>query len=912
MRRAVGNLGERNIPRHVDEELAFHIEMRTQHLIARGMSPDAARAEALRQFGDLTAVRQACIANDEERVRATRRAGAMDELKQNLVYAARTLRRNAGFATGVVLTLAVGIGANVAIFTLVHAVLLRPLPVANPEALVAIGNPSWVNSVSHSTNVRTETFNWEHYKTLRERLPGFSGVLASGRADGIELRADASAAEPDRPRTRFVSGNYFQVLGVPAARGRAFTAGDDEGIGASPVAVISHALWQRRFNADPGVVGRDVVINSSRFTIVGVMPEQFRGEIVGQNTDLWLPLTMQPVIHPRRPWLTEREAYWLLLLGRRGPGVSFEQAKSQVETAVRQIVTDAWTEGSPPPPNEIDVLVSDGARGFSAVRKEYGTALTTLMVGVGVLLLIICANVANLLLARAVARGREMSLRLAIGAGRGRLVRQLLSESMLLALAGAVIGLVLARWGSRLLLVLHADGARAVTLDTGLVLPVVGFTAGLAVLTVVTFGLIPALRTSRVDLATALRAGARGTTGSGSAAAGVRNGLGRSLIAAQVALSLVLLIGAALLVRSLQSVHNQDMGLDRDHLIIADVDATTRGYAGERLAVMMKELADRLHRIGGVTAVTYSENGIFSGTESATTFQVPGFIAKADEDTLAAYDRIGPGYVTAIGGRLLRGREITQDDLDRRVRVALVNQTMARFYFGDTDPIGRAIQLDDSVSVQIVGVIDDVKDHELKGEVGRRFYVPIVGNANNDPSALSFEVRTAGDPAPIVEKVRKTIIEFDAQLPIERVSTLSHLMRQSVREDRLLARLASGFGLLALLLAAIGLYGVMTYAVSRRTGEIGLRLALGAQRTSVIRMVLGDSLRIVLIGILIGVPLAIGASRLLRNQLYGISATNPSAFAVALGVLVVSAIAAALVPAWRASRVEPLLALRQD
>jgi hypothetical protein len=268
--------------------------------------------------------------------------------------------------------------------------------------------------------------------------------------------------------------------------------------------------------------------------------------------------------------------------------------------------------------------------------------------------------------------------------------------------------------------------------------------------------------------------------------------------------------------------------------------------------------------------------------------------------------------VNAIGGRLLRGRDITQDDLDRHVQVALINQAMARFYFGDADPLGRIIQLNDSTSSQIVGVIADVKDHELKGEVGRRFYLPIVGDPEGDPTALSFEIRTSGDPAPIVEKVRKAIVEFDAQLPIERVSTLSQMMRQSVREDRLLARLASGFGVLALLLAAIGLYGVMTYAVSRRTGEIGLRLALGAQRASVIRMVLADSLKIVLIGVLVGVPLAVGASRLLRNQLYGISSTNPSAFALSLGVLAVSAIVAAFVPAWRASRVEPLLALRQD
>ncbi len=911
MRRVVGHLGERNIARHVDEELAFHIVMRTQQLIAAGMSPDAARAEALRQFGDIGAVRDDCISTDQERVRAQRRAGAMDELRQNLVYAARTLGRNAGFAAGVVITLALGIGANVAIFTLVHAVLLKPLPVADPSRLVVIGDASRTGSVAHTTNVRTDIFRWEHYRLLRERLTGFTGILASGRADGIELRAEASAAEPERPRSRFVSGNYFQVLGVNAAVGRAFTTADDEAIGASPVAVISHALWKRRFHGDGSVIGRGVVINSSRFTVVGVMPEGFTGEIVGQNTDLWLPLTMQPVINPRRPWLTEADAYWLLLLGRRAPGVSYEQVKTQIETTVRQLVLDATTDGPPPPVSDIEVFVSEGAKGFSAVREAYGTALTTLMVGVGVLLLIICANVANLLLARAVARGREMSLRLAIGAGRGRLVRQLLSESLMLALIGAALGLLLARWGSRLLLALHADGARALPLDTGLVLPVLAFTAGLAMVTVILFGLVPALRASRVDLATALR-GARATTGAGSAAAGTRNLLGKSLIAAQVSLSLVLLIGAALLVRSLQSVQNQELGLDRDHLIIADVDAMTRGYTGDRLLVMLKELSGRLQQIGGVAAVTYSENGIFSGTESGTTFQVPGFVANADADTAAAFDQVGPGYIDAIGGRVLRGRDLAADDMDRGVPVTMINETMARFYFGDGDPVGRSIQFNDSQSVQITGVVADVKDHELKGEASRRFYLPIARNRFGEPTALSFIVRTTGDPAPVVEQVRKTIAAFDPQLPIEGVNTLSHLMRQSVREDRLLARLATGFGALALLLAAIGLYGVMTYAVSRRTGEIGLRLALGAQRPAVIRMVLGDSLRIVLIGVVAGVPLAIGAARLLRHQLYGVSATNAVAFAAALGVLLVAAIAAALIPAWRASRVQPLVALRQE
>jgi predicted permease len=383
------------------------------------------------------------------------------------------------------------------------------------------------------------------------------------------------------------------------------------------------------------------------------------------------------------------------------------------------------------------------------------------------------------------------------------------------------------------------------------------------------------------------------------------------LISAQVALSLVLLIGAALLVRSLRSVETVETGLDRDRLLIVDVDPMSRSYEGERLRLMAREVSERLGRIPGVAAVTYSENGIFSGTESGATLQVPGFTARTDEDTVAAYDNVGPGYVRAIGGRLVAGRDFTASDGMGAALVALVNQTMARFYFGAANPLGRVLRLDDSTSVQIVGVVADVKDHELRGEVARRFYLPMQ-QSRFTGGGLSFIVRATGDPGLLATPVRGAITAFDPLLHIDEVNPLSTLMRNSVSGERLLARIATGFGVLALVLAAVGLYGVMTYAIARRTSEIGLRVALGARRANVVGMVLGDALKLVGAGVAIGVPLALAATRLLRNQLFGVAATDPASIAAALAVLVASGAVAAVIPAVRASRVAPQIALRQE
>ena len=922
MRRAfrLGRTDRPDVAREVDDELRFHLEMRAQRLMLAGLSPDAARAEALRQFGDLGAVRESCVTLDMERDRAMARANLLAELRQDLAYALRTLRRNAGFAAVVVLTLGLGIGANAAIFTLVNAVVLRKLSVPEPDRLVAVGDPARVSSLSQGAP-RTDLISYPMYRDLRERGGGFvSGLLASGRTGQIDVRVQGGAGarpttgdDPEHPRGRLVSGNYFSVLGVPSQRGRTFDGSEDAAAGAAPVVVISDGYWTRRFGRDPRAVGATLTINGAGFTIIGITPPGFDGEIVGQRTDLWIPATMQEVIAPNRRALQDRGTGWLLLLGRLAPGVSLAQAEAGLGALVRQILEENAPAGQPAAREAArreQVYVSSGARGFSRVRSTYAGPLMTLMAGVGILLLIICANVANLLLARSVARSREIGIRLAVGAGRGRLVRQLLTESLVLALLGAGAGLAVAMWGSRLLLALATDGAAgSLPLDVGLDVPVVAFTALLSVLAVALFGLVPALRASAVDLATTIRAGSRAVGDRGASGGG---GGGRVLIPTQVALSLVLLVGAALLVRSLQRVQDAEVGLDRDHLLIVGVDAAARGYRGDRLSALSLELTERLTRIPGVAAVSFSENGIFSGTESMTTLAVPGFTMRSPDDSMAYYDQAGPGYVHAIGGRLLEGRDLTAQDVRGAPRVMLVNETFARFYFGGESAIGRTVTIDDTIAFQIVGVLADTRDHDLTAAPVRRVYLSYLQRATEEPGTLNYEVRTAGDPAAVIAQVRREVRAQDASLSIYDIHPLTELMRQSIREQRMLARLAAGFGALALLLAAVGLYGVMTYAINRRTSEIGLRVALGAQRADVIAMVLRDALRLVAAGALVGVPLALAAARLLRSQLHGVGTTDPIAIGLALAVLAGSAVAAAWLPALRASRLDPLVALRAE
>jgi predicted permease len=900
--------GRRTLSADVDAELAFHLEMRERQLMQSGLPPDDARREARRQFGDVTNVRDTCITYDSERIDSMNRVHFLQDLRQDLAYAFRTLRRTPVVSLVVILTLASGIGANTAIFSLVNAVLLRKLDVRAPDELVILGDPTRVSSMGFDSNPRADLYSYVTYRQLAADTTLLTGLAAAGRAERIALSLDGSgeAGAAEQPRGRVVSGNYFSVLDVPAFLGRTFHSGEDDVRGGAPAAVISHGYWLRRFAGDSSIIGRDILINGARFSLVGVAAAGYAGEIVGLQTDIWLPIAMREVLWPQHQVLEDPQAYWLQLIGRRRAGVSLDQVSQAFTTATRRILaSQAPIPALVEQAEVVEVPVMDGARGLSRVRTTYRAPLLILMAGVGLLLLIICANVANILLARAAARVREMSVRLAIGAVRGRLVRQLLTESLLLAALGAAAGLALSGWMTQLLLVLAADGGQVMPLKTGVGLPALAFTTIAGFVAVLVFGLMPALRTSGVDVATAMRASGKSLTGSGM---GHRNPLGRLLIAAQVSLSLILIVGAMLLVRSLQHLQRTDTGMDRDRLLIVDVDAASRGYEGARLIQLGVDLTARLAATPGVIEASFNENGIFTGTESAVNVGIPGFEVQQRSDSISYYDQAGPGFVSAVGGRLLRGREFNEGDREGSARVVLINESFAKHYYGQASPVGRSIRLGDSVFAEVVGVVRDIKDHALVGAARRRFYVPYLQQTLGAPALLRLVVRTSGDPAVAMPEVRKAV----GDVPLRDLIPLSRLMRDSISEERLMARLAVVFGIAALVLAAIGLYGVMSYAVSRRAGEIGLRVALGADRRTVVGMILRDALALVGLGVLCGIPLTLLASRVIRGQLHGVDTADPIAFGVALGVLAAGAIAAALVPAWRAARVEPVVALRAE
>ena len=900
------SVGAQHVERDVDQELAFHVEMRTRKLIAAGLDPEAARARAIEQFGDLRAVRAECVDIDYGKERAVRRTNYLSDLRQDVLYALRAMRQNAGFTAVVLLTLTLGIGANTSTFTLIDALLLRTLPVPHAEQLVTVGNPARTGGLSEGSP-RNDIASYPLFADVRDQNHSLSGMYASGRMDRLDVLVDRGQPEPEHPRGRFVSASYFSVLQVPALMGRTFTPDEDRVPAGAPVVVISYAYWQNRFAGVRSAVGRTITVNGVPLTIVGVAPKSFAGDIVGQRTDLWVPLMEQPALMPNSPSLTDRGISWLLFMGRLAPGISLAQARSELTSIENRSLLDHAPAGERVSAEnslrEKPLQVESGARGFSYYRRVFAGPLYILMAAVGVVLLIVCANLANLMLARAAARGREMSVRMALGAGRLRLVQQLLTESLILALAGGALGVLLAIWGSSALLALTGG----VALDARLDGRVLAFTAMLALATAIVFGFVPALRATRVELATALQAQGRGVS---SAERGTgRFGLGKMLVIAQVALSVLLLVGTGMLVRSMQRLQSTDIGVVRDQLLLVHVDAQRAGYKDARLAALMRELMARAARVPGVTAATLSENGIFSGTESGTNVQVEGFTARTDADTNIAYDDVGPAYFHTIGAHVLRGRDFEARDNESGQKVAVLNETAAHFFFPHGGAIGAHVT-SDSTTAEIVGVVSDVEEQSLRADPTRRVYFAAL-QMRQIPGLFSLEARSGGDPARLTETVRRALAAADPSLVL-RAEALPDLIQESIAQDRLLARVVSVFGMLALALAALGLYGVMTYATARRTSEFGLRMALGAEPGNVTRLVLGEAMLLVAGGIVIGMPAALGAMRLLRSQLYDVATLDAPSIVAALVVLGASAALAGYLPARRAARVGPLVALRES
>ena len=912
------DVGRGRVERELDAELEFHLAMRAERLAASGLDAREARAQAQRQFGDLRAVRAECLVIDRARERDMRRTIRLADLRQDASYAVRSLRARPGYVATLLLILALGIGANVATFSIVDALLLRPIPVPHPEQLVTIGDPTRTGAMSEGSP-NTQLASYPLYLDVRDHNRVLSGVYATGRTGRLDVlvpgaRGGTSGAEPEHPRGRYVSGSYWQVLGVPAYLGRTFGSSEDRVAGGAPVTVISHGCWRRRFGADPAIVGRTLTVNGTPLTIVGIAPPGFVGDLVGQRIDLWIPVTMQPALAPQRPWLDDRSTNWLLMMGRLAPGVTLPRARAELTAVLTHSLLEHATgeqQGSVQRGlREQPVRVEAGARGFSYYRHAYASALLVLSAAVGLVLLVVCANVANLLLARSAARGREISVRMAIGAGRRRLVQQLLVESAVVATAGGVLGLVVAWWGSRALLRLAAPSGEPLPLDARLDTRVLAFTAAVSLGTALLFGLAPSIHATRVELATALRTQGRGVAGTGHRPE--RLPLGKLLVVAQVALSLLLLVGTGVLVRSLQRLDEVDLGLARDELIIAEVDVERSGYPRERAAEVAATLVERARRLPGVTGATFSENGIFSGVESHATIQVEGFTARADADSLVAYDDVGPEYFRTIGARVLRGRDFLAGDAAASSKVAVVNETLARFYFGGGDAVGRRLSLD-GVDYEIAGVVEDVQGHGLRDEPVRRVYFAMAQlPADQRPGQVRLVVRVRGDPARLVVPLRRALLGAGSSLVVLSVEPLSDLVRETMSQDRLVARVVTFFGILALVLATLGLYGVIAYATIRRTNEFGLRLALGAHASDVVRMVVGEALRLLGVGVAIGVPAAVAGTYVLRNRLFGIDAMDAPSLAASVGALAVAAVLASAIPALRAARVAPTEALRAD
>jgi predicted permease len=820
-------------------------------------------------------------------------------------YAVRTLIKTPAFTMVVVLTLALGIGANTAIFSLTDQVLLRLLPVKSPERLVVLDGPGAFQGRSFNNG----TFSYPIYRDFRDRNTVFDGVLARFPAP-LTLMTNGQA---ERVSSELVSGNYFDVLGVRAYIGRTFTPDDDKTPGAHPVAILSHNYWTRRFGGDPGVLNRTITLNGLPMTIVGVTPAGFYGVTVGDNPDVMVPVMMKAQMTPTWDDLQNRRSRWLTVMARLKDGITPGQAEAAMNVLYRQINEQELNAIKAPSQSFRERFVSKhlflrpGQKGRSDLRNEFSTPILVLMGMVGLVLLIACANVANLLLARGAARQKEVAIRLAIGASRGAIIRQRLIESFLLSAAGALLGLAFAWWTGTLLLKMLPFDEAARTLSPAPDARVAAFALGASVLTAMLFGLAPALQSTRPALVSTLKDESGSVVG-GTGHARFRKGL----VVAQVGLSVLLLAGAALFARSLYNLKSLNPGFQADQLLGFSLDPSLNGYSRARSVALFQQLQDELSTLPDVRSATASVIPLMTDTNWSSSVRVEGYKAREGEDMNPDVDAVAPGFFATMGQPLVVGREFTVKDVLGAPKVAIINETMAKYYFGSGNAVGHRIGWGrtDATDMEIVGVVKDSKTSTLRQEPRRFVYVPYM--QEDELGSITFYVRARGSASSVGASVRQVEQRVDPNLPIYDMKTMTTVMDESLFIERMVAALSVAFGALATLLAAIGLYGVMSYSVARRTREIGIRMALGAERSSVLWLVLKEVALMVAIGVGIGLPLAIALSRVVQAQLFALSAHDPIALAGAAALLAVVALVAGYLPARRATRVDPMLALRYE
>src|SRR5579863_1019724 len=830
----------------------------------------------------------------------------MGTLLQDLRYGLRMLAKNPGFTAVAVLTLALGIGANTAIFSLIDAVLLKTLPVAHPEELVLM---RW-----ESPHVVTDFLPYPTFAQLRDSSQAFDGMFAFCSP---WLGTDVDG-KPGIASGQLVSGSFFSVLGVRAIRGRTFTAEEDRVPGGDPVAVISHRYWKRQFALDPAAVGKSITVNGLPFTIIGVTPPEFDGVSVGDARDIWIPMMMQGQVMNGRMLLNDPKGWYFEIMARRKPGVSLEQASASLNVAYQQIARqETGARITPEVERELasqKIELLPASRGLSDLRERFAQPLLILMALVGLILLISCANVASLLLAKASARQKEIAVRAALGAGRVRIIRQFLTESLLLAVLGGLAGLLFAHYGNELLLALPLANGRPLDITVRPDGTTLIFTACVALLATVLFGLAPAWNAAGVDLNAAINANTRSVAAGGGNQRS-RWGLRRLVVIGEVALSLLLLAGAGMLVRSLLKLRDVNPGFNQDRVLLFWVDPTLVGYRGDRLANLYKQLTDAMAKLPGVRSVSISAVPPVSRGQWRTGLFVQGHLPGRNENTTVAWNLIGPNFFRTLEIPLLQGRDFAPQDDATAPKVAIINEAMARFYFGNDSAIGKRLSLvsPGAGEIEIIGVVGDAKHTGLQEPAPHMLYLPYIqAPAGSLPFGMTLEIRTAGSPESLVGAVRQAIREVDRNVPILAFTTLAEEVNNSLAQERAVAELSGFFGLLALILASAGLYGVMMYTVARRTGEIGLRMALGARRRQVLWMVLRESLELVAIGVALGIPLALAFAQIISSQLYGITKGDPLTICVAAALQGSIAVIASYVPARRATRVDPMEALRYE
>jgi predicted permease len=916
----------------IADEVSQHLEDRYQELIGSGQSEDAAFRTALDELKgeDLLARSLKHVEKDfycEPIVPGKAGGNVFAGILQDIRYAFRTMRKSPGFAAVTILTLALGIGANTAIFTVINSVLLNNLPVDHPQQLVLLTNPDEQGEqIGFSDSVR-DLLTYSEFQDIAQHNAVFSGVLAASSfttSKPAEAEGSGESVESAPAELKLVSGSYFGVLGVDPVLGRAFSTEVDNLRDANPVAVISYGFWQTRFAGARDIIGRKLSVLKTTYTVVGVTPPQFHGETVGDNPEIFVPLSMQSEIFPGRDFLSPEtnhfdKAEWLQVIGRLKPGVSLAQAKAAINVEFQQMMQAQAAGMSAHDKQQFmkqSLAVTGGSRGASTLRGDFGKPLEILMAVVGLILLIACANIANILLARAVSRQKEVAVRVALGAGGARLVRQMLTESILLAAIGGAVGLLFAEWAEVVLLrmVSAVNGTVSqVPLDLHPHGKILAFTLGVSVLTGILFGLAPALRATRVDLNSVLKAAARGFSGTSSRPG--RIPIGKLLVVAQVALSLLLLVVAGLFVRSFRNLSEVNLGYDRDHLLQFDTNARTFGYAQAEVIPVYEQILQRLRAVPGVRGASLSDIGLLSGADSQDPFTLEGE-GKARDDEEAKFTLVGPDFFAAAGIPILEGREIGPQDSGNGQRVGVINETFARKFFVKSDPIGKRVYVHESegpFDFVIVGVAADSKHRSVREKPFSRFYIPFF----NPPQATwaagaTFIVRTFGDPGGESSSIRAVVKDVASNLPPVTTETMDQQLADSLATDRMITELSGAFGALAVILVCIGLYGIMAYAVSGRTNEIGIRVALGAQRKNVLWLILRESLLLVVAGVVIGVPIVFAAGEWISNLLFGVNAADPLAIALAAALMFLVGMVACYVPVLRAMRVDPMVALRYE